>query len=721
MDTSQLVKLSQSLLVIDDNPRIHEDIRKILCPVAAADDLAADQEAIFGEKPAAAEVSSFEIDSAYQGQEGLALVEKAMAEKRPYSMAFVDVRMPPGWDGIETVQRIWKADPDLQVVICTAYSDHSWEEIIQKLGKTDSLLILKKPFDNVEVLQLAHALSKKWVVTNQARFRLENLEAMVETRTGELVRANEQLLSEVKRRAEVENELRESEERFRKSFEAALVPLSMLRADTLAHTDVNSSFLSLIGRRREEVIGRTPQELGLLENPAAFEEMLKTLRLGRSVHNVELVLRSADGQLRQTLVSIVSLQLGTQACLLAAVLDITDQRRMESQMRQSQKMEAVGQLAAGVAHDFNNLLTIIIGHASIQLAQVGLEKELGKSLAEVNNAAERAAALTRQLLAFSRKQIMRRASLDVVNTVANMQKMLARLVGETVEIQVDFAENVPCIMGDSANIEQVLLNLVVNARDAMPQGGTLRIGVETQELHDPVTRHPDARPGRFVVISAQDTGCGMDEETQRRIFEPFFTTKPVGKGTGLGLSTVYGIVKQHEGWIEVQSQTGAGSTFRVYLPATSECPAIRKTAAAPAKTAPHGECILVVEDEPQVRSYVCETLHHHGYTVLDADCGKTALEVWDKAAQPVDLLLTDMVMPNGISGGALAKTLLQRSGDLKVIYMSGYSAEIVNSSELPNGIRNFLPKPFTADNLLSIVDSAIQPLADIGPVSRHAN
>ena len=189
-------------------------------------------------------------------------------------------------------------------------------------------------------------------------------------------------MSEVQRRAEVENELRESEERFRKSFEAALVALAMLRADTLAHTDVNSSFLSLTGRAREEVIGRTPQELGLVENPAAFEEMLKTLRLGRSVHNAEMALRSADGKLRQTLVSVVPLQLGGQPYLLAAVLDITDQRRLESEMRQSQKMEAIGQLAAGVAHDFNNLLTVIIGHASIQLAQVGLEKELGKSLEE---------------------------------------------------------------------------------------------------------------------------------------------------------------------------------------------------------------------------------------------------------------------------------------------------------------------------------------------------
>ena len=456
MNTSDLVKLSQSILVIDDNPRIHEDIRKILCPAAAPDDLAEDQEAIFGEAPAASEFSNFTIDSAYQGQEGLDLVEKAVAEKRPYSMAFVDVRMPPGWDGIETIQRVWKAQPDLQVVICTAYSDHSWEQIIGRLGKSDSMLILKKPFDSVEVLQLAHALSKKWMVTCQARFRMENLESMVESRTLELVRANERLLSEINRRAEIEKELRESEERFRKSFEAALVALAMLNADTLVHTDVNSSFLSLIGRAREEVVGRTPLELGLADNPAAFDDTIKTLRAGKPVHNLEWTLRRADGKFRQTLLSVVPLTLGNQTCLLAALLDITDQRQMESQMRQSQKMEAIGQLAAGVAHDFNNLLTVIIGHASVQLARDGMDKELAKSLEEVNCAAERASVLTRQLLAFSRKQVLERKCLDVANTVRNMQKMLARLVGETIDFRFVYGENVPCSNASvTAGISQI--------------------------------------------------------------------------------------------------------------------------------------------------------------------------------------------------------------------------------------------------------------------------
>ncbi len=708
MNTTELVRRSHRLLVIDDNPRIHEDIRKILCPAAAADDLSEDAAALFGAAPGSTQLSNFEIDSAHQGQEGLALVEKAMAEGRPYSMAFVDVRMPPGWDGIETIQHIWKCHPDLQVVICTAYSDHSWDEIISRLGKSDSLLILKKPFDNVEVLQLAHALTKKWVVTRQAKGRMDELEAVVERRTAELLRANEQLQAEVMRRAEIEIALRESEERFHKSFETALVALTILKADTLEHTDVNGSYLSLVGYTREQVLGKTPGELKLPENLAAFDEAIKTLRKGQRIHNLELSLRRGDQQPRQTLVSIVPLMLGDKACFLAALLDITDQRRLEAQLRQSQKMEAIGQLAAGVAHDFNNLLTIIIGHASIQLMKANVDQEVGKSFEQVKLAGERASGLTRQLLAFSRKQVLQRSAVDIGHTVQTMHKMLARLVGETITIEVQCAAKVPCILADESSVEQVLLNLVVNARDAMSHGGKLSISVhEAAVLAADTGRHEEAREGHYVVLSVEDNGCGMNEETQRRLFEPFYTTKPVGKGTGLGLSTLYGIVKQHEGWVELQSQEGVGTTFRIFLPATVGSAKPKETTFVSRTPADRHECILVVEDEPEVRAYVCEALRNRGYKVLDADCGQKALEVWHSSGESADLLLTDMVMPNGISGGTLAKMLRERRQDLKVIYMSGYSAEITANGDLLNEARNFLPKPFSQGKLIGIVDFAI--------------
>lgn len=710
-NTTELVKLSHRLLVIDDNPRIHEDIRKILCPSTAANSLADDAAALFGESQVINQLSNFEIDSAYQGQEGLALVEKALAENRPYSMAFVDVRMPPGWDGIKTIDHLWRCHADLQVVICTAYSDHSWDEIIAKLGKSDSLLVLKKPFDTVEVLQLAHALTKKWVVTRQAKCRLDDLETIVESRTAELMRANQQLRAEVSRRATVEKALRESEERFHKSFESALVALAILRGDTLQHADVNGSYLTLVGREREAVINKTPEELQLPEVPARFAEVVRLLHAGQVVHNLEVNFRRSNKEIRQTLLSVVSVVIGGKPCFLAAALDITEQRRLESQLRQSQKMEAIGQLAAGVAHDFNNLLTVIIGHASIQLTKAHLDKEVNKSLTQVKLAGERASGLTRQLLAFSRKQVLQRTSVDVVKTVATMRKMLGRLVGETIAFEVKCDENVPCILADESSVEQVLLNLVVNARDAMESGGNLFVHVSKTDFFDPAQfRHEDTRAGRFVVLTVTDNGCGMDAETQRRLFEPFFTTKPIGKGTGLGLSTIYGIVKQHEGWIELESQVGVGTTFRVYLPATDEVAQHQETAFIRKTGTDRKECILVVEDEPLVRSYVCEALRDHGYHVLDADCGQKALEVWQDSKEKIELLLTDMVMPNGIGGGDLAKMLRERRKDLKVIYMSGYSSEITGNGDLLNESSNFLPKPFSQGKLLNVVDAAISPI-----------
>ncbi len=709
MNTTELVKRSHRLLVIDDNPRIHEDIRKILCPTAGPTDLAEDEAALFGEAAPVSQLSLFEIDSAYQGQEGLALVEKALAEARPYSMAFVDVRMPPGWDGVETIQNIWQRYPDLQVVICTAYSDHSWDDIIGKLGKTDSLVILKKPFDNVEVLQLAHALTKKWVVTRQARCRLDELETVVQRRTEELTRANQQLQAEVDRRAQVEVALRGSEERFHKSFESTSVALAILRADTLALTDVNRSFLALTGHGRDQLIGKTPYELNLPENAVRFRELIATLAAGQPVQNAPETLRRGDQELRQVLLSIVPLALGNEPCLLAAMHDVTAQRRLEMHLRQSQKMEAIGQLAAGVAHDFNNLLTVIIGHTSIQLTKATLDREVGKSLEQVKLASERAAGLTRQLLAFSRKQRIERRPLLVADSVNRMRQMLGRLLGENVVLDCVCDAQVPVVLADESNIEQILLNLCVNARDAMPQGGTVRVTVSAVEVSEADTaRHPEARAGKFVRLTVQDTGTGMDQATLDHIFEPFFTTKPVGHGTGLGLSTVFGIVQQHEGWIEITSQVGVGTTFQVFLPVLrdAQVAATAKPASSAVFEGAKGQTILVVEDEASVRLYVCDALRTDGYRVLDAACAEDALAMWDKIGAEVDLVLTDMVMP-GLNGKLLARRLRHLKKDLKLVYMTGYSPDTHATEHWTREQPLLLQKPFDRNQLSSAIQRVV--------------
>jgi signal transduction histidine kinase/CheY-like chemotaxis protein/HAMP domain-containing protein len=379
------------------------------------------------------------------------------------------------------------------------------------------------------------------------------------------------------------------------------------------------------------------------------------------------------------------------------VEDITERLNLEAQLRQAQKMESVGQLAAGVAHDFNNMLTVIQGHAGIMIKRTGLPPEMVESAQAILFAAERAASLTRQLLLFSRKSVMQTKLLDLREVVGNMTKMLQRLLGETVSLQFRAPPEIPLVQADPGMIEQILMNLAVNARDAMPKGGSLRIAIASVAIHEKyVQQNPEAREGAFICLGVQDTGCGMDSATMRRIFEPFFTTKEVGKGTGLGLATVYGIVKQHKGWIDVSSEPGQGTTFHVFFPASSE-PVQAKSAEADPESAITGgkETILVVEDEPVLRDLANVILEDCGYNILQAGSGREALEIWEREANNIDLLLSDMIMPEGISGMDLAQRLQASKPELKIIFASGYSMDDLDTEFVRDGHAVFLQKPYT--------------------------
>jgi signal transduction histidine kinase/CheY-like chemotaxis protein/HAMP domain-containing protein len=387
------------------------------------------------------------------------------------------------------------------------------------------------------------------------------------------------------------------------------------------------------------------------------------------------------------------------------VEDITDRLSLEAQLRQAQKMESVGQLAAGVAHDFNNMLTVIEGHSGMLLAKTGLPDAVREAAQAIFFAAERAAGLTRQLLMFSRKNVMQPKLLDLREVVGNMNKMLQRLLGETVKLEFSAPAEIPLVQGDTGMMEQVLMNLVVNARDAMPKGGTLNITCDVAEVEAAyLQNHHEARCGTFVRLSVADAGCGMDEATMARIFEPFFTTKEVGKGTGLGLATVYGIVKQHEGWIEVASEVGKGTTFHVFFPASSEPVEAKPASAEPSGTVPGGhETILIVEDEPVLRDLAHVILESSGYNILEAGTGVEAVRVWEANQNTVDLLLTDMVMPEGMSGMELAQTLRNSKPNLKVIFASGYSMEDLDTAFIRKGRAMFLQKPYTHFTLAKAV------------------
>jgi nitrogen-specific signal transduction histidine kinase/CheY-like chemotaxis protein/HAMP domain-containing protein len=391
------------------------------------------------------------------------------------------------------------------------------------------------------------------------------------------------------------------------------------------------------------------------------------------------------------------------------VEDITERLNLEAQFRQSQKMESIGQLAAGVAHDFNNMLTVIQGHSGMILAKTNVPPEVLSCAQAIYFAAERAAGLTRQLLMFSRKNVMKPMPLDLRKVVSDLSKMLKRLLGETVALEFNPPSELPFVQADTGMVEQVLMNLAVNARDAMPGGGTLAIStspVEIDEIY--VQSHPEARRGAFVCLTVSDTGCGMDSVTMGRIFEPFFTTKEVGKGTGLGLATVYGIVKQHEGWIEVASDLGKGSTFKVFLPACSKSvKALPPESPLAAPVRGGHETILVVEDEPVLRDMTHVILQDCGYQVLEAGSGAEALRVWEDHADHIDLMLTDVVMPGGMSGRDLAVRLVASHPRLRIIFTSGYNVEEMNTELFHRGGTAFLQKPYTRTSLTKVVRESL--------------
>jgi signal transduction histidine kinase/CheY-like chemotaxis protein len=391
------------------------------------------------------------------------------------------------------------------------------------------------------------------------------------------------------------------------------------------------------------------------------------------------------------------------------VEDITDRLNLEAQLLQSQKMDSIGQLAAGVAHDFNNMLTVIQGHSGMLLARTNLPTGLVDCAQAIYFAAERAAGLTRQLLMFSRKNIMQPKPLDLRAVVGNLSKMLKRVLGEIITLEFNPPPELPLVQADTGMIEQVIMNLAVNARDAMPKGGTLTIRTEPVTINDAyVQTHPEARLGAFVCLRVSDTGCGMDAATMGRIFEPFFTTKEVGKGTGLGLATVYGIVKQHEGWIEVSSEVGKGSVFNVFLPASS-APVTASAPESPLAATVRGgqETILVVEDEPVLRDMAHLILKDCGYNVLEADSGAEALRVWERNSDAIDLVLTDMVMPGGVSGRDLAVRLLANHPQLKVIFTSGYNIEEASTDFFRRRGAVFLHKPYTRVDLAKVVRESL--------------
>ncbi|HWX53109.1 MAG TPA: ATP-binding protein, partial [Verrucomicrobiae bacterium] len=498
--------------------------------------------------------------------------------------------------------------------------------------------------------------------------------------------------------------LRESEGRYRGLVQSAVYGMyHSTMEDRFEY--VNQALVKMLGYDSEEELLCLKLSTDVYVNPEVRKRLVAQHQTTREIASGEMSWKRKDGQVIQVRAAGRSRtnESGGTIGFEMIVEDVTERRSLEEQLRQSQKMEAVGRLAGGIAHDFNNLLTVVKGYSELMLQDMQEEHPLRLDVHEIKKAADRAVGLTRQLLAFSRRQMMEARVLDLNAVIVNMDKLLRPLLREDIEQVFVLQPHLGSIKADPGQIEQVIMNLAVNSRDAMPKGG--RLTIETSEAD--VREHADMEPGKYVMLAVSDTGLGMDENTRRHAFEPFFTTKEIGKGTGLGLSTVYGIVKQSGGYVWIHSELGQGTTFKIYLPR------VAASAAAPVKVesapiiAAAAETVLLVEDEDAVRALVRVMLERKGYTVLDARDGAEALKICGQRPGKIDLLITDVVLEH-MSGRELAEKLVGLRPTMKTLYVSGYTDDaIVQHGVLTSDI-SFLQKPFDADALVAKVQQLLK-------------
>jgi len=513
------------------------------------------------------------------------------------------------------------------------------------------------------------------------------------------------------------NALTDSESRYRRLFETAQDGILILNAKTGLITDVNPFLVKLLDYSREEFLGKALWQIGLFKDIEASKAAFRELQDKKYVRYEDLPLKTKGGRpINVEFVSNVYGVNGTKV-IQCNIRDITKRKyaeQVEQQLQQVEKMEAIGQLAGGVAHDFNNLLGVILGYCEVLEEQPDLPESNRKMIVEIHHAGTLAKDLTRHLLAFSRRQVLQPVFIDLNATVNQVGKMLNRLIGDHVELVSVLGRDLGTVKADPSQVEQVLMNLAVNARDAMPHGGKITIATSNVEIDETYAQlHASIKPGSYVMMTVSDTGLGMDKETQSRIFEPFFSTKEIGKGTGLGLSTVFGIVKQSAGTIWVYSEPGHGTTFKIYFPRCGEAPVIiQPEISTPLRGG--SETILLVEDAAPLRELTRRLLEDCGYTVLDSGDPAEAIRIAGEHKGLLPLMITDVVMP-GFSGPVLAERLATTRPETRVLYTSGYVDDSAVQNDVLNPARAFLGKPFTRDDLVrkvrELLDSPIHPFS----------
>ncbi len=551
------------ILLVDDTASIHEDFHKILVPkhLGSERSLAEAEAALFGEVIATVDEASYCLESAYQGEEALKMVVASVHSQQPYSLAFVDVRMPPGWDGIETIEQLWKADASLQIVICTAYSDYSWEEISKRLPAGEKLLILKKPFDKTEVLQMVNSVTRRQELLIESRERYQAIERLA-GESSEALKVTE-LRLEKKAQAQLHTleTLAQSEELFSKSFHCSHLPMVIQRADDNRYIEVNDSFLSLLSLRRSEVIGLTPADAGIIyELESTFTEISAS-----SPHDLPCHLTTIKGTSAEVLISVEELTKSGVPHLLMSFQDVTQAQQLGRRVGQLEKMSVISNFSEGILESFDNLHRVIELHAAKHLSQPDLPLPVRQSFLDISHTLENATMLTRKLQTLRSERKLNLVPINLNAVIKEQARLLSRLIGERVKLQCFCDQELPEAQADPAAIAQMLMNLAANSRDAMPHGGLITILTNVFTVDEATAVEKGLLYRNFLRLSIADTGCGMNTQVLQHIFEPDFKTKPTSIA-GRGMTMINDLVREHFGWIEVQSEVGRGTIVHIVIP-----------------------------------------------------------------------------------------------------------------------------------------------------------